>query len=214
MSERSPEGSLADRRGGISLGRRSVLEPVSRLRRVAGRAVGATQEKLDFVLRRQQVLALAEIWRVCPGRLEEGDGVVRTAVCQRAAGQRQVGRHPLPGNQALAALPGVEAAGPENVQGVVVSPKLIEQGHSLDGQVIAGRDEPGVLVERGQPRGRVVAETLAQLVKLVEQPRVVRSGTAGSSWLTGPLGAVVDSPAIPAPAATPAPAAGTPEVRR
>jgi len=29
-----------------------------------------------------------------------------------------------------------------------------------------------------------------------------------------PLGAVVDSPAIPAPAATPAPAAGTPEVRR
>ena len=180
MSQRPPEGPFADRRGRVALGRGGALEPASRLDGVAGGAVGATEQELDLVLRRQQVPALAEVRRVGPGRLEAGDGVVRTAVRQRAAGEGHVRDHPLAGHEALAALPGVEAAGPEDLQGVVVAPELVEQGDSLDGQVVAGSDEPGLAIERGQPRGRVFAETLAQLVELVEQAGVAGGRAAGT----------------------------------
>ena len=82
MSQRSPEGPFAHRRSRVALGRGGALEPASRLDAVAGGTVGATEQELDLVLRRQQVLALAEIRRVGPGRLEAGDGVVGTAVRQ------------------------------------------------------------------------------------------------------------------------------------
>ena len=58
-------------------------------------------------------------------------------------------------------------------------PELVEQGDSLDGQVVAVPDEAGFLIERGQPCGRVFAEALAQLVELVEQAGVVGGRTAG-----------------------------------
>jgi hypothetical protein len=133
IRQRLPERSFAHRRGRVAVGRRGALEPASRSRGIARGAAGATEQELDLVLRRQQVPALAKVRRVGPGRLEAGDGVVRTVVVKRAAGEGHIGDDPLPRHEALAALPRVEASGPEDLQGVVVSPELIEQGHPFDG---------------------------------------------------------------------------------
>ena len=95
-------------------------------------------------------------------------------LAQGSPRQLAVGHHPLPGDEALAALPGMEAPAGEDGRGIRMAADAVEQRHVLDGQVVALQHELASRLEVPQPGRRGIAEPLAELVVLVEDTRVRR----------------------------------------
>ena len=95
----------------------------------------------------QQVLAFTEIVGIGSGRLEVSEsqsGIVRRKCC---ATDRYMREYILLGNPALAAFPGMEPALGQDVERLGTSVQLVVQGHQLDREVVAIRDQRRVRSE-------------------------------------------------------------------
>ncbi|GAB4004729.1 hypothetical protein GCM10029992_50580 [Glycomyces albus] len=117
------------------------------------------------------------------GRVERGLGVghgaVRFARREGFAGERQVRLFPGGEDAAFTALPGLEGAAGEYVEGLARSADGGQEFGVLHGQVVAALDQVAASVQGRESTLGVDAAPCVELVGLVEQAGVVGCGGAG-----------------------------------
>ena len=123
---------------------------------------------MDVALVGEQVLGLAQRVGDVERRLKMSMGFRRAASRQLSAPKSEAGpnilrkRHPLP------ALPGLEAAARQDIQGLVVSADLVQQRAKLDREIVALIDKGSMVAQLSQPIAGKVAEPPPELVAFVE----------------------------------------------
>jgi hypothetical protein len=66
----------------------------------------------------------------------------------------------------------VETPGTEDCKRLFMASEQVQEGHVLNGEVVAMFDEPAIFVKQADAFCRCVTTTAAQLVKLVKDPGV------------------------------------------
>jgi hypothetical protein len=103
---------------------------------------------------------------------EQSVGAPRLAGCKRLPGEQDASADELREDEAFAALPGLEVAREDKVEGALRLAGEVEEGGEFDGEVVAPWREGGVTQELGEAGVGRDAGALPKLVALVEEARV------------------------------------------
>ena len=131
---------------------------------------------MDVALVGEQVLGLAQRFGTRKRRCKMRARFRRAAGSQLPSPEGEPSSHILSERQTLPALPGLEAAADQDIQGLVVSADLVQQRAKLDREIVALIDEDLMLAQLSQPIAGKATESPPELIAFVEQSRVVGRG--------------------------------------